>query len=225
MATIYKLRLIDAPWKYDNEQQNDPKRGGIQYPTLSMKDLAEIPIGKAFDKDSVIVVWTTFPKLMDFYYEKYNPITVINAWGFRPVTALFVWVKLNRNARVINQGANPYWEEDKNDANEYEHIRTADFYSGLGRYSNSNAEIAIVARKGKGLPRLAKNVKQLIFSPIRAHSEKPPEQYDRLQKLYGDVPRVEIFARKQNPPPNGWDAVGLDWEPKVDIRDWIKQYV
>ncbi len=219
----YRLGIIDAPWEYDNKQQNDPKRGGITYPTLSMKELADIPIGKAFDKDSIIVVWATFPKIMDFYYEKYNPITVIMAWGFRPVTTLFVWVKLNRNAEIQNFGANPYWDEDKTDANCYEHIKTSDFYSGLGRYTNSNAEIAIVARKGKGLPRQAKNVKQLIFSPIRGHSEKPPEQYERLDRLYGDVKRVELFARKQNPPPIGYDATGLDYDG-IDIREWIKQY-
>lgn len=210
----YKLGLIDPPWLYDNQQQNDPKRGGITYPTLTMEELANIPIGDAFEKDSVIVVWATFPKIMDLHYEKHSPITVIREWGFRPVTVLFTWVKLNKNARIqaIDTGG------------DYEEMITMrDIYSGLGRYTNSNPEIAIIARKGKGLPRIAKNVKQLIFAPIRSHSEKPQEQYERLDRLYGDVPRVEIFARKQNPPPTGWNATGLDFDG-IDIREWIKQY-
>lgn len=205
----YKLGLIDAPWQYDNQQQNDPARGGITYPTLSMKDLAEIPIGKAFDEDSIIVTWCTFPKLMDQYYELYDPLFIIRHWGFRPVTALFVWVKTNKRGQVIT---------DETNLEEYN-----DYYSGLGRYTNSNAEFAIVARKGKGLTRLAKNVKQLITAPIGIHSAKPAEQYKRLYQLYGDVPSVELFARKINPPPPYFDATGLEWDG-MDIRDWIKQY-
>lgn len=95
------------------------------------------------------------------------------------------------------------------------------YYSGLGKYSNSNAEFALIGRRGKGLKRIAKNVKQLIISPIRAHSEKPREQYERIDVLYGDVPRIELFARKQNPPPEGWEATGLDYDG-VDIRDFLK---
>lgn len=205
----YKLGLFDSPWKYDNMQQNDPKRGGITYPTLSMEELYNLPMGNAFEQDSIIVSWVTFPKLMDSFYEKYNPLSILGNWGYRPVTALFVWVKTNKRGEVIYDNTN---------VEEY-----TDFYSGLGRYSNSNAEIAIVARRGTGLERIEKNVKQLIFAPIRGHSEKPQEQYNRLARLYGDIPRIEFFARKQNPPPNGWDATGLDYDGK-DIKDWIKQY-
>jgi len=205
----YSLGLIDPPYKYDNAQQNDPKRGGITYPTLTMKELYDIPIGKVFADDSLLVVWVTFPKLMDTYYAskekvggvksnaEYNPLSIIRNWGFRPITTLFVWIKTNKNGG---------------------------YYSGLGRYTNSNAEIAIVARKGKGLPRIAKNVKQLIIAPIAEHSAKPREQYTRLFDLYGDVSRIELFARDSNAPPEGWDAIGLEYTPSTDIREWIKRY-
>lgn len=225
----YKLGIIDPPWTYDNKQQNDPKRGGITYNTLTMKELYDIPIGNAFADDSIIVVWVTHPKLMDTYYSskekvggikngaEYNPLSIIRQWGFRPITTLFVWVKLNPKAQIHLLG-------DKTGQKEI--MFFDDVYSGLGRYTNSNTEMAIVARKGKGLPRIGKNVKQLIFAPIGEHSAKPQEQYDRLEKLYGPMEpydRIEIFARKQNPPPIGWDATGLDYDG-IDIREWIKQY-
>lgn len=228
----YKLGLIDCPWLYDNKQQNDPKRGGITYPTLTMKELYDIPMGRAFDKDSVIIVWVTHPKLMDTYYSSkekvggiksnaaYNPLSIIRQWGFRPITTLFVWVKLNPNARKNL----PFGIESE----DWPYYHKNDFYSGLGRYTNSNTELAIVARKGKGLPRVEKNVKQLIFAPISDHSSKPQEQYNRIERLYGEMKpceRVEIFARKENPPPDTWSATGLDWYPSEDIRDWIKQYI
>jgi N6-adenosine-specific RNA methylase IME4 len=198
MRKRYSLILADPSWQYDNQQQNDPARGGITYDTLSMEQLYNIPIGKAAADDSLLVCWVTAPKLMDEYYEKYNPLSIIRHWGFRPITFIFVWVKLNKSG--------------------------AGYYSGLGRYTNSNAEIAIVARKGKGLERLTKNVKQLIIAPIGKHSAKPREQYERLFSLYGNVPRIELFARDINKPPEGWDAIGLEYTPSIDIREWIKDY-
>jgi N6-adenosine-specific RNA methylase IME4 len=209
MSKKYSVILADPPYKYDNAQTNDPKRGGIVYPTMLVSEMAKIPIHKCAADNSILIVWTTFPKLTDRKYD-IDFFEMVRLWGFAPVTALFIWIKTNKRGEAIYEDTNLL---------EYD-----DYYSGLGRYSNSNAEVAFVARRGKGLERRAKNVKQLIFAPIGEHSAKPQEQYARIEALYGDVPRIELFARKQNPPPEGWDAVGLDWEPSIDIRDWIKAY-
>lgn len=198
----YDLLLADPPWLYSNPQQNDPSRGGLTYPSLTMKEMQETDVGSLGKKDSVLVMWVTFPKLVD-YNEKYTIFTMLKEWNYKPKTALFVWVKTNKSAdrEILNERS---------------------FYSGLGYYTNSNAEIALIATRGKGLPRITKSVKQLIISPLRKHSEKPREQYDRLHTLYGYVDRIELFARKQNPPPEGWDATGLDYDGKT-IQDFIKE--
>lgn len=208
----YDLILCDCPFEYDNAQQNDPTRGGITYPTMNMEELYNLPVHKIAKENSILVYWCTFPKICDLYYNKYDPLSVIRAWGFRPVTALFVWIKSNKKTVL-----------DLSDELDTEQ----GMYSGLGRYTNSNAEFAIVARRGKMLERKAKNVKQLIVAPIGKHSAKPVEQYTRLENLFGnDLDKVELFGRKENPPPKhqNWDVVGLDWEPSIDIRDWLKQY-
>jgi N6-adenosine-specific RNA methylase IME4 len=211
----YDVILADAPWTYDNAQMNDAARGGIQYPVMSMKELAALPIYKAAQDNSIMFFWVTLPKLMDSMYEIPNPLSIIHSWGFRPVTAAFVWIKLNKNARIdlpfdFNSEDWPWYHKDS-------------FYSGLGRYTNSNVELCIICRRGKALERKAKNVKQLIFAPIREHSAKPREQYERIDALYPDVNKLELFARKQNPPPDHYDATGLDFDG-IDIREWIKQY-
>lgn len=209
----YRLSILDCPWDYDNKQKNDPARGGIRYPTLTMQELYDLPLGDCMEKDSGIVVWCTSPKLCDSHYNKLAPLNIIQKWGYRPVTFLFVWVKTNKNAIVPDL--------DSDDMSVLENYD--EFYSGLGRYTNSNIEFAIYARRGEGVGRVEKDVKQLICSPIGIHSAKPREQYNRLQRLFGDVPRIEFFARKINPPPDGWEATGYDWDG-VDIRDFLKQY-
>jgi len=37
-------------------------------------------------------------------------------------------------------------------------------------------------------------VPKAIFAPRRGHSEKPGEAYERLERLFGDVRRLELFA-------------------------------
>lgn len=42
-------------------------------------------------------------------------------------------------------------------------------------------------------------------SHIEQHSKKPDEVRDKIVKLMGDQPRVELFARQKTP---GWDVWG-----------------
>jgi N6-adenosine-specific RNA methylase IME4 len=48
-------------------------------------------------------------------------------------------------------------------------------------------------------------VRQLIVAPKREHSRKPDEQYPALERLFGDVTRIELFARTTRA---GWTAWG-----------------
>ena len=54
-------------------------------------------------------------------------------------------------------------------------------------------------------------VHSIICSPIDVHSKKPAETRDRIVKLMGDIPRVELFARQKV---EGWDAMGFDVDGK-----------
>ncbi|HFK5764557.1 TPA: MT-A70 family methyltransferase [Enterobacter asburiae] len=59
--------------------------------------------------------------------------------------------------------------------------------------------------RGAGLERQHAGIKQVVYSPLGAHSEKPWEVRHRLELLYGDVPRIELFSRCGAP---GWDHWG-----------------
>ena len=52
------------------------------------------------------------------------------------------------------------------------------------------------------------------MSKIREHSQKPDEARDRIVQLFGDVPRIELFARQKV---DGWDSWGNEIESDIEI--------
>lgn len=117
---------------------------------------------------------------------------VIKSWGFTYAIVGFVWIKMKNDMSTVRE-------------------------DGLGKYTISNAEYCLIARKGKYW-RNTRNVKQIVQYPKTIHSAKPPEIRDRIVALCGDLPRVELFARDSC---NGWDSIGNEIDGK-DIRDVIK---
>ena len=113
---------------------------------------------------------------------------VIKAWGFCYKTVAFVWIKQNRSGKG--------------------------YFFGLGYWTRSNAEICLLAVKGKP-KRISRKVFQLIFSPLQEHSKKPAEARVRIVELMGNLPRIELFARQQSP---GWDVWGNEVESSLDME-------
>jgi len=110
---------------------------------------------------------------------------VIDAWGFKYKTVAFTWVKRNKRS--------PSW------------------FVGLGHWTRANAEICLLATKGSPR-RISKSVQQVIDTPIERHSKKPDVVRERIVELMGNVPRIELFARKV---PEGWDVFGNEVESDV----------
>jgi len=108
-----------------------------------------------------------------------SALKVIEAWGFKYKTVGFVWTKKNRIKDSL--------------------------FMGMGFWTRSNAEICLLATKGKPLPRISHSVHQILQTRIDRHSKKPPETRDRIVQLLGDRPRLEMFAREA---PEGWDVWG-----------------
>jgi N6-adenosine-specific RNA methylase IME4 len=86
----YKIIYADPPWSYQDPSIN---RGGAirHYPTMKKADIEALPIKDIADKDSILFLWTTMPKLEESF-------DLIKAWGFEYKTCAFVWVKRNKIA-------------------------------------------------------------------------------------------------------------------------------
>ena len=110
-------------------------------------------------------------------------LEVVKAWGFVYSTVIFTWVKRNK---ITNSW---FW--------------------GCGNYTRANSEIVILGRKGKGLERKSKKIHSIIESPVdqQYHSKKPNMVRSRIIELFGNVSRIELFARTKV---HGWDVWGND---------------
>tara|TARA_R110000824_G_C14945566_1_gene650337 strand:+ start:121 stop:684 length:564 start_codon:yes stop_codon:yes gene_type:complete len=106
-------------------------------------------------------------------------IETLEAWGFDYKTVAFTWVKRNKKANS--------------------------WFTGMGYYTRSNAEIAILGTRGKVLERANKNVPQVCDERIMEHSHKPDVIRQRIVDLFGDISRIELFARQKT---KDWDVWG-----------------
>ena len=107
-------------------------------------------------------------------------LDTIKAWGFKYKTCAFGWVEQNPKSGGI--------------------------FAGLGRWVQGNAELCLLATKGKP-HRVSKSVKQIVIAPRGRHSEKPAEVRDRINALMGGGSKIELFARQRA---DGWDCWGLE---------------
>lgn len=106
-------------------------------------------------------------------------IELITAWGFTYKTVAFTWVKQNKKSDSI--------------------------FTGMGYYTRSNAEYCLLATRGKIIERKSRSVSSVVMSHLERHSKKPDAVRERIVELFGDIPRIELFAREQA---DGWDCWG-----------------
>jgi N6-adenosine-specific RNA methylase IME4 len=77
---------------------------------------------------------------------------------------------------------------------------------GMGYYARQQHELLLVAKRGNPpAPAPADRPPSVISAPRTAHSAKPAEVYEILERLYPEVAKVELFARRRRP---GWAAWG-----------------
>jgi N6-adenosine-specific RNA methylase IME4 len=88
----------------------------------------------------------------------------------------------------------------------------------MGFTTRKNAEDCLLFRTGRP-QRLARDVPEVIISPVREHSRKPEEAFARIER-FCPGPRVELFAREHR---EGWDAwgeeAGLFNDPALNSTD------
>ena len=117
-----------------------------------------------------------------------DAIRVMSAWGFKYKTVAFIWQKKEKSG-----------------------VQTC----YMGQWTMKNCELVLLGTKGKMTQYLQSRKVRQLQEAIREraiHSRKPAIIRDRIIEMFGDLPRIELFARQKV---DGWDA----WGNEVDIDE------
>ena len=96
----YQVIYADPPWHYNNSIDNALKTSSAinvdkNYPTMSSKDIAALPIKDLVDKDAACFMWTTDTHMP-------QAVEIMKAWGFTYKTIAFVWEKQTCNGKPVH---------------------------------------------------------------------------------------------------------------------------
>lgn len=197
----YDVLYPDVPWPYKSRGRG---AAANHYSTrLTMTQLAALPVSRLAAPNSVMFMWVTWPFLM----EGHQAHDLMEAWGFKPKTVAFVWVKKTVNGLDAVGG---------------------------GSWTRANTEVCILGVRGR--PRRhdsteARSVRQLLVEEIDAgalfdepetteaevgeHSAKPRVFRQRIETVMGPGrSRLEMFARERWA---GWDAHGDEAPGGTDV--------
>lgn len=175
----YRLIYADPPWRY---RDTSKQRGGAarHYPTASNLEIAAHIELLADPSGCALACWHTDPTDDDACR-----MFVAAGWKLRKRNFL-VWVKTTSAGFVDVLGNGLAW--------------------GMGSYTRANVECVHLWTRGKDWPRVViHDVHQVVVAPRLEHSAKPPEARRRIERLFGPMNRLEMYARRRSV---GWRAWG-----------------
>jgi N6-adenosine-specific RNA methylase IME4 len=94
---------------------------------------------------------------------------------------------------------------------------------GLGYFVRNQHELLLVATRGDmPSPSPANRPPSVIHAPRREHSRKPDEAYELIERMYPELPKIELFARQARA---GWAAWGneLKTAPDDGIPNFLRR--
>lgn len=172
----YNIIYADPPWQYNDKMKMNGKHGMIRGAESFYSTM------KLKDIAVLPVNYIAEDNAILFIWTTMpflnKVFSIIEKWGFTYKTCGYCWIKKTKNNKV---------------------------HLGMGHYTRGNAELCLIAIKGKKMKFRTRSQSQIIESQIREHSRKPDIVRDKIVELCGDLPRIELFAREEVA---GWDCWG-----------------
>jgi len=175
----YSLLYFDPPWSYNKYSNTQIDLGNKDRRITPYRPMSLEEL-KELPMDAISEKDSVL-LLWTTGPHNHNALELIKEWGFKFTTWQYTWVKRNKNNYT--------------------------YHRGYGHYTQSNLEVCLLAKKGKGLQVLRHNIPQAYDGPPGDHSEKPNVFRQRAEQMFGEVSRLEGFARIK---PSGWDVLGDD---------------
>ena len=172
----YDVVLADPPWDYYG-QTTKMGAAGQHYDLMPDADLLAFPMRSLLTKSGVLFMWVTSPRL-DFAFD------CLKAWGLHFRGVAFVWVKTKQDGTPIGaQGVRP----------------------SIVKPTTEYVLAASPVKKGRPMKLSSESVRQVVMAPRTEHSRKPDDVHERIEALYPDATKIELFARRARP---GWALWG-----------------
>jgi N6-adenosine-specific RNA methylase IME4 len=183
----YSVIVADPAWSFDDglkKMKRPVKRSAAsQYKTMSLSDIMGLEVASLADpKGCLLALWVPGSLLQ-------NGLDVMRAWGFRQ-KQIYVWVKVKKpkkNRFIIDMNG--------------------ELAFGMGRVFRQTHEIALIGTSGKSIYPALKNKSQRSVSldANDGHSVKPPTLQDKLEIMFPEENKLELFARRKK---IGWTCFG-----------------
>jgi N6-adenosine-specific RNA methylase IME4 len=96
--------------------------------------------------------------------------------------------------------------------------------TGLGYWVRNQHELLLIGARGNmRSPAEGTRPPSIIQAPRREHSRKPDEAYEIIERMYPELPKIELFARSAR---EGWAAWGNQAPPTddgLDIPEFLRR--
>lgn len=206
----FDLIVSDPPWAFNDKLQkmkSKTRRSAVsQYKTMTASEIAALNVQEiANPEHCVLALWVPSTLLLQGFM-------VMDAWGFS-FKQTFIWVKSKKNVdqhvrKLIKQGKTI----DLNDLLAF----------GMGRLFRQAHEIALIGTMGKVYDDLNnKSQRSVVLDFNGGHSTKPEGLQDRLDVMFPQALKLEMFARRTRV---GWMGIG-DGVTDFDIKHSIQALV
>ena len=182
----YQIIYADPPWKFSSKELQ--KYNGERFTSIDKH--YPVQTKDWIKRLPVDTITDTDCALFMWSTDAHlkEAIETMEAWGFKYITVVFVWEKKTSTGKTV---------------------------ANLGAWTMKNYELCLLGTKGAMLKyKKCNNIYQKVEAERTKHSKKPSEVRDNIVKLFGDLPRIELFARQKV---EGWDCWGNEVESDIEL--------
>ena len=83
----FDVLYLDPPWKYGSRGARGGQYGALDYSSMTIKELQQMPIAEILSDDAAVFMWTTSPFMKD-------AIALGEFWGLKYIRVDRVWAKV-----------------------------------------------------------------------------------------------------------------------------------
>jgi len=180
----YNVIYADPAWQYGSKELYGDKKKGSDKRENRFRTIERIYATMTIDQIKELPVkeitdknCACFMWVTDSHLK--DGIEVMESWGFKYKTIAFVWLKKTSTGKTV---------------------------LNFAPHTLKSTEICLLGIKGSMKDfKKSNNVRQLIEAERKEHSRKPNDARSRIEELYPDAIKLELFARQNS---NGWYSWG-----------------